>query len=146
MEGGSTNADSTTQQQKPSRGFLWWGGFLVVSFIFGPGKVVFVSGVTSLIALCIVCLAISAGICYLWYWISGRRQKRSLIPRLVGTALFVFGSASPMLILEYAGLRMNRGVSDWFELPVASLLFLCIAYLLMFRRHRPSSQVPETDS
>jgi hypothetical protein len=129
---------------KPSRGFLWWGGFLVVLFAFVPGKIAFTSGSIRLIAITLLSLAISAGICLLWYWFSGRRQRRSLIPSLIGGVLFGFASFIPMFIPEFLGLKFgSRGPFsmqfNWFDivaLPLFGLILLGSSYLLMFRKSK----------
>ena len=39
---------------------------------------------------------LSFGVCFLWYRLSGKRERRNLVPRLWGTVFFLLGSYAPL--------------------------------------------------
>jgi len=120
---------SEAPEQKPSRGFLWWGGLVVGMYIFGPGRAIR----PDLMGAFVLCLTISAGICYSWHWVSRRKQRRSFIPYVIGLVLFVYVSVSPLMILDSATNPITSRSYSWPLGVVLSLVLLGLAYLLMFR-------------
>lgn len=137
--------------RKASRGFLVWGAFLAVGFFFSrQGQHALSSGSLTVIFVSLLGLALSLGICIFWYFLSGRRKRRGVLARGIGSAFFVIGSTSPIIIFmdAVAGPWGGKPLGLGILLPgiLTSLAFLTGAYFLHFRTRGSSAEHMATDT
>jgi len=95
----ASQADSDGRSPKPAKAFLWWGGFLVFSWLAYLGPTVVARGSMRLIFSFMTGICLTGGICWLWFFLSKRKLRRSIFPRVVGSTFFALGSVIPLRAL-----------------------------------------------
>ncbi len=137
--------------KKPSgKGFLWCGGILIGTWAVAIGEKSFILGAMyPIVGLwTFVGLCLGAGVCFLWYRLSSRREVAGPVRRFFGGLLFFFGCGEYMYLgmvslLPVLGVAQKQGVPPSPEkLIFAPLLFLVVfglilllpSYLLYFKR------------
>jgi hypothetical protein len=123
---------------KRSRGFLGWGLLIIIAFLASGGFQAIGSGDSALVLASIGGIGLTAAICVLWFLFSGRREKRSWFPRIVGNLFFAWGTVVPMVALPEAAVPDALAEQVPLEGPNwllgAGVVLLLLAYVLQFRK------------
>ena len=128
------------EMPEKSKGFLWWAGIVIVSFLFGPGKNAFQSESVLVPIIVIFGIVWTASVCFLWYWISGIRIKRGIMMRCLGTLCFVYGSIAPLLSADPGPFHKEPFWGSVLVATVSSIVLLGASYFAMFCKDNSKKQ------